>query len=114
MMYQISFSPTSNRADWVFTGQANDASDGSLLDLSALTLVFAVYDEFGCQKLLATTGNGKMTIVGLGLFRWEFSKSEMEALCAGTYNTGMTMANVDQTSQLSVGPLPVYEGNVPA
>lgn len=112
-MYQISFPPTSNRATWIFTGAITDASDNSLLDLSDLTIVFEVVDQFGCQKLLATTDNGKLTVIDTGLFRWEFSKTEMETLCAGTYQTGMTMANDDQTSQLSVGPLPIVEGNVP-
>lgn len=112
-MFQISFPPTSNRATWIFTGAVLDASDNSLLDLSGLTLVFEVVDQNGCQRLLATTGNGKLTVIDTGLFRWEFSKTEMEMLCAGTYQTGMTMANADQTSQLSVGPLPIIDGNVP-
>lgn len=113
-MYQISFPPTSNRGTWIFTGQINDAnSPFDLLDLSDLTLVFAVYDEFRCQKLLATTDNGKLTIISTGIFQWEFAESEMAVLCAGTYNTGMTMASADQIEQLSVGPLPIVEGNVP-
>lgn len=112
-MYQISFPPTSNRATWIFTGQINDASDGSLVDLSALTFVFEVRDEFECPRLEASTANGKFTVIGLGIFRWEFSVSDMSCLWPGTYNTGLTMANVDQTSQLSVGPLPIVDGIVP-
>lgn len=111
-MYQISFPQTSNDATWIFTGQISDASNGELLDLSGLSFVFAVEDRNNCQKLIASTSNGKFTIIGLGLFRWEFSKSEMQCLCPGTYDTGMTMANDDQTVQLSVGPLPIVDGNV--
>lgn len=112
-MYQISFPPTSNRATWIFTGQINDANTNELLDLTGLSFVFDVKEPDGCQRLLATTDNGKFTVIGLGLFRWEFSKEEMRCLCAGTYETGLTMANTDQTVQLSVGPLPIVDGNVP-
>ncbi len=112
-MYQISFPPTSNRATWIFTGQISDAVTDEPLDLSDLSFVFEVNDQNGCRKLLASTDNGKFTIIGTGLFRWEFSKEEMRTLCAGTYETGMTMANEDQTVQLSVGPLPIVDGNTP-
>lgn len=112
-MYHVSFPLTSNDATWIFTGQIKDATTGDLLDLSALSFVFAVEDANGCQKLLASTDNGKFTILSLGIFRWEFSKEEMGCLCPGTYDTGLTMANDDQTVQLSVGPLPIVDGNVP-
>lgn len=113
-MYQISFPAVSNRADWVFTGQINDANTGDLLDLSALSFVFAICDQDNCPRLVASTDNGKFTVVGLGLFRWQFTKSEMSCLCAGSYPTGFTMTNADpQTVQLSVGPLPVVDGDVP-
>ncbi|MBR0948479.1 MULTISPECIES: hypothetical protein [Bradyrhizobium] len=112
-MYQINFPATSNRATWIFTGQINDASTNEPLDLTGLSFVFEVCEPGGCQRLLATTDNGKFTIIGTGLFRWEFSKSEMSTLCAGSYDTGMTMANADQTVQLSVGPLPIVDGNTP-
>jgi hypothetical protein len=110
-MYQISFPPTSNRASWAFTGQITDLED-NLLDLSALSLRFEVRDQDGCLKLDASTGNGKLTIVGTGLFQWNFTREEMGGLCAGTYQTGMTMANDTDTMQLSVGPLPIVEGVV--
>lgn len=112
-MYQISFPQTSNDATWIFTGQITDASNGDLLDLSDLSFVFAIEDARDCQKLIASTDNGKFTIVSLGIFRWEFSKSEMQTLCPGTYDTGLSMSNDDQTIQISVGPLPIVDGNVP-
>jgi hypothetical protein len=113
-MYQISFPQTSNRADWIFTGQISDAENGDLLDLSALTFVFSICDQDGCPLLTASSGNGKFTVVGTGLFRWQFTKSEMSSLCAGTYPCGFTMTNADpQTVQLSVGSLPIVDGDVP-
>ena len=40
----------------------------------------------------------------------------MEGLSPGTYDTGLTLTNNDgtQTLQLSVGPLPIVDGVVPA
>lgn len=112
-MYQISFPQTSNRATWIFTGQITDAATGELLDLSDLSFVFAV-EECGTALLLATTDNGKFTSPSTGIFRWEFSETEMATLCSKTYDTGLTMMNADgQTAQLSVGPLPIVDGNVP-
>lgn len=110
-MYQISFPPTSNRASWTFTGQISDLDD-NLLDLSALSLRFEVRDQDGCLKLDASTDNGKLTIVSLGIWQWTFTKDEMGTLCPGTYQTGMTLASDTQTVQLSVGPLPIVEGVV--
>jgi hypothetical protein len=109
----ISFPPTSNRATWIFTGQIMDASDNSLLDLTGLTFVFEIRDQSGCARLQASTANGKFTIISTGLFRWEFTESDMRTLGYGTYDTGLTMANADQTVQLSVGPLPIVDGIVP-
>jgi hypothetical protein len=67
------------------------------------------------KRLLASTGNGKITIVDLGTFRWFFTLDEMRGLEAGTYDTGLTLTNDDgtQTLQLSVGPLPIVDGVVP-
>lgn len=112
-MYQITFPAQSNRASWIFTGQINDANTGDLLDLSALTFVFDICDQNGCPRLSASSANGKFTILSLGVFRWQFTESEMATLCAGYYPCGFTMSNSDpQTVQLSVGSLPIVDGNV--
>ena len=65
--------------------------------------------------LVASTDNGKITYVDIGTFRWFFTKDEMGSLCAETYDTGLTLTNDDgtQTIQLSVGPLPIIDGNMP-
>lgn len=112
-MYQISFPPISNRASWIFTGEIMNSADNAPLDLTGLTFVFEISDQFKCPRLQASTSNGKLTVVDIGIFRWEFSEAEMRTLCAGTYNTGMTMSNGTQTTQLSVGPLPIVDGVVP-
>jgi hypothetical protein len=113
-MYHIAFPQRSNRASWIFVGQITDLK-GNLLDLSNLTLEFAIRDPRHHSPVLeANTGNGKLTVIGLGLFRWAFTLDDMRCLHRGTYDTGMTMADVNgQTVQLSVGPLAIIDGVVP-
>jgi hypothetical protein len=113
-MYQITFPPQSNRASWVFIGLITDLDDNPI-DLSACSMVFVVRAKNSVQ-LEASTSNGKLTIVGLGTFRWFFTLQDMQGLCAQQYETGLTLTNNDgtQTVQLSVGPLPIVDGVVPS
>lgn len=114
-MYLIQFPQLSNRASWPFVGELTDLDDVPI-DLTGYAMQFAIYDRSGGLRLVASTANGKMTVVGLGQFRWNFTLQEMESLCSGTYNTGLqlTTPTGDQTVQLSVGPLPIIDGFVPA
>jgi hypothetical protein len=113
-MYQVSFPIQSNRASWLFVGQVLDL-DNNPIDIASCSLEFQVSDRQMGKRLLASTGNGKITIVDLGTFRWFFTLDEMRGLEAGTYDTGLTLTNDDgtQTLQLSVGPLPIVDGVVP-
>lgn len=112
-MYHVQFPPQSNRASWVFIGLVTDLDDNPI-DLSLCKMVFATRAKNGVQ-LVASTDNGKLTIVGLGTFRWFFTLQEMQGLCAGQCDTGLTLWNDDrtQTVQLSVGPLNIVDGVVP-
>jgi hypothetical protein len=112
-MYHVTFPPQSNRASWVFLGLVTDLEDNPI-DLTNCAMVFAVRGHNG-RVLEASTENGKITHVDVGKFRWFFTLDEMETLCAGTYETGLTLWNDDrsQTVQLSVGPLPIVDGVVP-
>jgi len=113
-MYQVTFPEQSNRASWVFIGQITDLADEPI-DLTGCSLVFQIRDKDGCARLIASTDNGKLTIVALGTFRWFFTLQDMQSLCAEQYQTGLTLTNDDgtQTVQLSVGPLPIVDGVVP-
>lgn len=114
-MYDVSFNPQSNQASWVFIGMVTDLEDKPI-DISACSMVFAVRERRGGgQRLVASTDNGKITYPSLGVFRWFFTESEMNGLCSGTYDTGLTLTNDDgsQTVQLSVGSLPIVDGVVP-
>jgi hypothetical protein len=117
-MYHVTFPPQSNRASWVFIGLITDLDDNPI-DLSACSLVFAIRDPNGQQMLEASTalggGNGKLTIVDIGRFRWFFTLEDMRSLCVKQYDTGLTLTNDDgtQTVQFSVGPLSIVDGVVP-
>jgi hypothetical protein len=118
-MYLISFPQISNRASWAFVGQLLDLSN-TPIDLTGFSMVFAICrpGSRSCPILIASTDNGKLTILtpdNPGMFRWSFSVDEMKGLCRETYDTGLTLTTPDgsQTVQLSVGPLPVIDGNVP-
>lgn len=117
-MYHVTFPEQSNRASWVFIGLVTDLDDNPI-DLSACSMVFQI--SGGVNKpqtggLVASTYNGKLTFIDIGKFRWFFTLEEMGGLCAGQYDTGLTLTNDDgsQTVQLSVGPLNIVEGVVSA
>jgi hypothetical protein len=117
-MYLIQFPQITNRASWPFVGQLLDLNNVPL-DLTGYSMVFAIcYPGSNCPRLVASTDKGNLTIYGAeipGAFRWNFTKDEMASLCRETYDTGLTLTTPDggQTVQLSVGPLPVIDGNVP-
>jgi hypothetical protein len=115
-MYSVTFPPQSNRASWAFVGLVTDLDDNPL-DLSACSMVFEIgggINRSPNSRLVASTANGKLTIIDIGKFRWFFTREEMGGLCAGQYDTGLTLTNDDgtQTVQLSIGPLPIVEGVV--
>jgi hypothetical protein len=132
-MYLIQFPQLSNRASWPFVGQLTDLNNVPI-DLTGYSMVFAIcgpcgsgsmrYDDYDGWSstsnplLVASTDNGNLTIYGVsnpGMFRWNFTLQQMSTLCRGTYPTGLTLTVPDgsQTVQLSVGPLPIIDGNVP-
>lgn len=117
-MYLIQFPQTSNRASWPFVGKLTDLKDVPL-DLVGFSMVFAIKaPNGGGVVLVASTDKGNLTILGPdnpGMFRWNFTLQEMGSLCRDTYDTGLTLTTPDgsQTVQISVGPLPIIDGNVP-
>ena len=132
-MYQVTFTPQSNRASWVFIGLVTDL-DNNPIDLTGCSMVFQAqpprqgsgghdypgtsgyYGDECSGTLSASTDNGKITFVDIGKFQWFFTLQDMQALRPGTYQTGLTLTNNDgtQTVQFSVGPLPIVDGVVPS
>jgi hypothetical protein len=112
-MYQVNFPAQSRDASWAFIGQITDL-DNNPIDLTGLTLVFTICDKRGCVRLSASTNDGSITILDVGVFRWFFTLQQMQTLRNETYQTGMTAKTADgtQTVQFFVGPLPVITGNM--
>lgn len=121
-MYHIQFPPQSNRSSWVFIGMITDYTDEPI-DLTDCSIVFQVSNNTEINDyshpypvgLIASTENGKITIVDTGVFRWFFTRDEMQRLCAGQHQTGLVVTNDtgEQDIQLSVGPLNIVDGAVP-
>lgn len=108
------FRRVSNRADWIETIELIDDDTGEVItDLSGVSVALEIRDlPSWCRVLSATTDNGKITFPGNGIIQWQFTKSEMSTLCAGTYEVGITVTRDDITEQELIGSLPVYEGVV--
>jgi hypothetical protein len=112
-MYQIAFPAVSRDASWAFTGKIVDLDDNPF-DLTGLTLVYSIVDKRGIPRLTATTVDGSITILDIGVFRWFFNLQQMQTLPPGTYQSGFTATTADltQTVQFFKGALPVVIGNM--
>lgn len=104
----------SNREDWIEQVEVRDVTN-VLVDLSTATIVFAVRDkQTKAQLLLASTADGNITIVGTGVFQWEFTEEEMRGMDASrAYECGCTIALNGTTKQFFIGTVNVLDGIVP-
>lgn len=104
--------PASNRAGFSLIVELLDDDTGDAVDLTGASIVFEVSDN-SSSVLSATTSNAKVTIVDTGIFKVDFTATEMRALCAKTYTLGCTVSNADsEPQQLIIGFLPVLDGIV--
>ena len=110
-MYEISFPPQSNKADFYFAIGISALDTGDDLDLSGMKIVFDICNQDGCQ--LITFSSDDLIQKDTGIFWWTLPGARLNCLCAGTYPTGCRIIQISdgQTRQLSVGPLPIVEGN---
>lgn len=103
----------SNKADWIIDISATDATPGATfgqdIDFTGASVLFVVADENGCTKLSATIGNGITQPTGTVL-EVAFTESQMNALCAGSYNVGCTYKINGITTQIFVGTVAIYNG----
>jgi len=113
MAITLQSAATSHR-DWKtqfqFTdGDPTSASFGELIDFTGAFIAIAVEDQNGCQRILATTINGKIVVVSLGTIEMTIDDSEMN-LCAGTYNIGGYYQLNGETIDLFEGSLTIRKG----
>jgi hypothetical protein len=108
MAITLNSAATSNR-DWKTQFQFNDADTGDLIDLTGAVIAIAVEDGEGNQKILATTGNGKIVIVSTGIIELTIDDAEMN-LCAGSYPIGGYYQLNGETVDLFEGSLSIRRG----
>jgi hypothetical protein len=111
-MFQL-INEASDRADWTVKISATDANTGADIDFTGASITVAVRDAEGCQKLLATTGNGKVVLLDSLNVQFKFTAADMSQLCPATYQVGAVYTLNGETNQLFVGSLSVYDGIVP-
>jgi hypothetical protein len=103
----------SNRADFIILISATDADTGDAIDFSiASDITIEVNDSTGCQKMLASVANGKVTLPSSTVLQCKFSRSEMVNLCPASYVIGGTYTAAGETDQLFTGSINVYDGVV--
>lgn len=103
-------SSTTNNADWKTQFQFTDGETGDLLDFTGATIEVEVKDADNCRRIQASTGNGKITIVGLGTFELDIPAHEMKCLPPGSYQIGGVYSLNDETVSLFVGSLSIVSG----
>jgi hypothetical protein len=112
-MYQGTFDPISNRADWIGTLQlVNDDTGEVITDLSGVGLTLEVRKDRCRPVLTATIDNGKVENLGAGVLQWRFTAAEMGAMCPDSYEIGITMTRDGITEQELIGVLPIIDGVV--
>lgn len=108
MAYVTNFDQ-SNRADWIIDISATDAETGDDIDFTGASVKFAVYDDSLCQRLVAEIGSG-ITQPSTTVLEVAFTETQMNCLCAGTYNVGCVYQLNGVTTQLLTGTVSIYEG----
>lgn len=113
-MYDATLKPVSNRADWIGTFEmVDDDTDQVITDLSDISLTIEVRKRGDCRPVLvATNENGRIIDAGNGILQWRFTRTEMTAICPGSYEIGVTISRDDETDQKLIGTVPIIDGIV--
>ena len=111
-MYNMTFEPVSNRADWFETFELIDDDTGEVItDTADIAVKIEVRDR-NCRRLSGSKEDGTVTDLGFGVFQWHFTPSQMRQFCAGTYEIGVVITRDDIKIQELVGVVPVIDGVV--
>lgn len=108
MAITISGVETSNR-DWNYDFEVRDDETGELIDFTGAMVAIGFYDQDGCQKIIATTANGKITSPSIGVISLRIPYAET-SLCAGSYDVGGYYQINGETLDLLEGDLTVRAG----
>ncbi|MCS3692005.1 hypothetical protein [Bradyrhizobium elkanii] len=107
-------SATRSNRDWKtqfqFTdGDPDSPTYGQLLDFTGAFIAIAVVDQECCQRILATTDNGLISIISTGVIELDVPYSQMN-LCAGSYRMGGYYQLNGDTVDLFEGDLTIQQG----
>jgi hypothetical protein len=108
----------SNRATWREAVEVRDVDTRELVDLTDHTINVEVARQWtapwgsGDTVLSASTDDGSVAILGMGVFEFVFPASRMRTLEPGNYDIGAILTFDDETAQLLIGSAPILDGVV--
>jgi hypothetical protein len=111
------FDEVSNRADFADVIEVH-GDMRELVDLTGASIQIEVGRQTtppwgsGDIVLRASTDDGSITILGIGVFDFIFPVEKMRALEPGIYDVGVTIKRDGRTTQQAIGSLPVADGIV--
>ena len=108
MSITLNAATRSNR-DWKTQFQFTDADTNVLIDFTGAFIAIGVYDNDGCQRILATTTNGLISIVSTGIIDMDIPYTSM-TLEPGSYDIGAYYQLSGETIDLFAGELSVQKG----
>lgn len=118
-MFTGRLSPVSNRQTWIEQISIVDDETGVGIDLTGHSLTVEVrLPGTKTALLLATTANGLVTLIEdeseiNSIFQFAFTDEQMDDLCAGTYEVGITdEAATGEVTQLMIATVQVLDGIV--
>ena len=109
-MYIGSLGTVSNRETWE---QAVDVVDenGDDVTITGATITLAVRKRSSTSPEKTLSSSSGITIA-TPRFTFRFEESDMDDLCAGTYDVGVTILLNGDTTQLIVGTVTIVDGIV--
>jgi hypothetical protein len=110
-MYTGSLGTVSNKEDWIGISPLID-EDNTEVTLTGATFVMYVCKPTDPETavLTASTANGKITLPTTTSFQWAFTPSDMDDLCAGTYDVFLRVTIDDVVTQILSCSVSIVEG----
>lgn len=111
-MYTGSLEAQSNQATWIGAFYLYDGTVGpdEYIDITGCTVTMTLRDESGRDHLTVSSTDGTITFPENGMFQWEVAESQMNNICAGTYDVGLRISQNDKVVQLLIGSIPILDG----
>lgn len=111
-MFTGNLAPISNRADWIDAFQILDFETSEPIDISdASEIEVIIRKQISKEELrrVALTDGG-IVHIETGTFQWTFPASQLQDLCAETYECVARIVKDGIPSTLMISALPVIEG----